>query len=123
MNGRLVPDLSAEPAAVHFAHRALAALTGVIIAVVASRVIRRRGEMPLQARLAQVALGAFFLEVLIGAINVWTELNAAAVTAHLFVGALVWIALVALAVLSRPAPAAASQRALRRREPALDTAP
>lgn len=121
MNGRLIPDLSAEPAALHFVHRALAALTGAVVGIVTWKVVRRKAEMPLQARLAHVALGAFVVEVAIGAVNVWTELNAAAVTAHLLVGALVWASLVCLAVVSRPTVAAASEQAVRRREPALDT--
>jgi heme A synthase len=49
------------------------------------------------------ALGLFAVEILIGALNVWTDLNAAAVTAHLLTGALIWSSLVAVAVSSHPA--------------------
>jgi cytochrome c oxidase assembly protein subunit 15 len=120
MNGRLIPELSAEPAALHFTHRALALAVGIIVAVVCVGVIRRRDELVVQARLAHVALGAFAVEVLIGAANVWTELDAAVVTTHLLVGTIVWGSLVGVAVVSRPMAAAASDRARALSEPVLD---
>ena len=118
MNGRLIPDLGQEPAALHFLHRALAAVVGVVVVVVCVRVLRRRRELPLQARLAHAALGAFAVQVLVGAVNVWIELNPAAVTLHLLLGALIWTSLVALAVVSRPLAAATRRTPAVR--PALD---
>jgi cytochrome c oxidase assembly protein subunit 15 len=103
MNGRLVPDLSFQLAALHFLHRLLALIVGIVVAVVAVRVIRRKQELPLQTELMHSAMGLFALEILIGALNVWTNLNAAAVTAHLLVGALIWACLVGTAVASHPA--------------------
>ncbi|MFN2488594.1 MAG: heme A synthase [Actinomycetota bacterium] len=120
MNGRVVPDLSVEPRALHFLHRTLAAASGAVVAVVALQIMRRKAELPLQAHLAHVALGAFALEVLIGAANVWTGLNAVVVTGHLLVGALVWASLVGIAVASRPATLPVAHRTLRGRRPALD---
>lgn len=109
MDGRVVPDLSSQAAAIHFFHRVVAVVVGVIVAVVAIKVIRRRTEMPLATRLAHVALGLFAVEVLIGAINVWTGLNAAAVTAHLALGAAIWGSLVGMASVTSPELAAAAQ--------------
>jgi heme A synthase len=121
MNGRLVPDLSVQLAALHFLHRALALIVGVVVAVVASRVIRRKREMPVQAKLMQSALGLFGLEVVIGALNVWTDLNAAAVTAHLLTGALIWASLVGVAVTSHPAmEQVAGETAMMSTRPALE---
>lgn len=111
MNGQLIPDLSEHAQAIHFAHRALAAVVGVIVFMVAFRVIRCRRDMPAAARWAHAALGLFAVEVSIGAANVWTGLNAAFVTAHLAIGAATWGALVALAAVTSPslveAPSAA----------------
>jgi heme A synthase len=121
MGGRLIPPLEVEAAALHFTHRALAAVAGIAVAAVCLGVIRRRGGLALQARAALVALGAFALEVVVGAANVWTELNAAVVTVHLFLGALIWTALVTLAVVSRPLPAAVPER-VSRTSPAFDSA-
>jgi heme A synthase len=102
MNGHIVPDLSAAPAALHFLHRVLAAGVGIVVAVVALRIIRSKDVMPLQARFAHAALGSFSIEILLGAANVWTGLNPVVVTAHLFVGTVVWVSLVAISVTSRP---------------------
>jgi cytochrome c oxidase assembly protein subunit 15 len=102
MNGGLVPDLSVDVHAIHFAHRALAGIVGVVVFVVGARTIRRRKEFPLQAKLSHIAVGAYAVEVLIGALNVWTRLNSASVTLHLAVGAVVWASLVGVAVVSRP---------------------
>lgn len=121
MGGRLIPSIEVEAAALHFVHRALAAVVGVAVAVACLQVIRRRTELPLQARLAHVALGVFALEVVVGAANVWTELNAAVVTIHLFLGAVVWTALVTLSVVSRPLPDVTGER-LTRSSPAFDSA-
>ena len=106
MNGRLVPDLSYEPAAIHFLHRALAALTGIVVFAVGISVIRRKEGFPLQARFAHAAMGLFGLQVLIGAGNVWNPppsiTNELLVTAHLLTAALIWGCLVALSVISNP---------------------
>jgi heme A synthase len=74
-----------------------------VVAVVGIRVLRLKEQLPLQAKLIHTAMGLFAIEILIGAINVWTDLNAAAVTAHLLTGALIWTCLVGVAVTSHPA--------------------
>ena len=102
MNGRLVPDLGVPLYAIHFFHRALAAVVGVVVAIVALRIIRDADQRPLQARLARLALVLFGVEILLGAANVWTKLNAAIVTLHLLTGALIWATFVSIAVVSRP---------------------
>jgi heme A synthase len=119
MNGKLVPDLGVEIYAIHFLHRALAAVVGMIVLVVALRIARRRDEMPGAARLAHTALGLFGVEVTIGAANVWTGLNAAFVTLHLLVGALIWGSLVGAAVMTRPR-AELAQPVVARREALLE---
>ena len=103
MGGRLIPDLEVEAYAIHFLHRALAGLTGIVLLAFALKVIKRKDELPQQARLAHIAVGAFGVEVLVGAANVWTKLNPAVVTLHLALGAAVFGSLAAIAVISRPA--------------------
>lgn len=106
MGGRLVPDLSFEPAAIHFLHRALAAISGVVVFVVGIGIARRRAELPVQAKFAHAAMGLFGMQVLIGAANVWNPppgiTNELFVTAHLLVAALIWGCLVAVAAVSLP---------------------
>jgi heme a synthase len=102
MDGQVIPDLGVHDEAAHFAHRLLAAIVGIVVFVLAWRVIRRREEVPLQARFARLGLVLFGIEVLVGAANVWTDLNAALVTAHLALGASIWASFVSVAVLSHP---------------------
>ena len=103
MNGAVIPNLAVEEQAIHFLHRALAAIVGVIVFAVCFGVIRRKNEMPVAARFAHIAVGLFVVEVLIGAANVWTELNEGFVTAHLAIGALIWTSLVGMSAAARPA--------------------
>jgi heme A synthase len=113
MDGRLIPSLDLKAEVVHFIHRALAALVGVIVGIVALRIIRRKKELPVAARLAHIAGGLYAVEVLIGAANVWSGLDAPFVAAHLAVGAAIWGTLVAVAAVSSPALAAAASPARR----------
>jgi heme A synthase len=122
INGQLVPDLGNELFAVHFLHRALTLIVGAALVVLGAGVIRRKQEQPLAAKLAHAALGLFFIEILIGAANVWTDLNAAVVTIHLIAGTLVWASLVALAAVTHPSLAGATREdELRRATPALES--
>ena len=51
--------------------------------------------------LSTVALALYGAQILVGAANVWTELSAAAVTAHVTLSAMIWGILVAIATVSR----------------------
>lgn len=114
MDGRVVPDLAVDAKAIHFLHRVVAAIVGVIVFVVAFDILKRGDEFPSARRLAHAAAGLFALEVAIGALNVWTRLNAAAVTAHLAIGAAIWGTLVAAAFVTSPAVARAERATLRK---------
>jgi heme A synthase len=98
MNGRVVPTIRSIPAGVHFAHRALALVVGVLVILVAVRARRERGGRHVVAILAGVAGFLFLSQVLIGAANVWSRLASAAVVAHVAVASLTWGATVATAV-------------------------
>jgi len=109
--GRLIPNLESQTQAVHFLHRALAVAVAIIVAGAAARAMSAKAEHPTAARLAQSAVGLFAVELLIGAANVWTELNPIVVTLHLTAGALVWACIVGMwAVASVPAWAPSGRR-------------
>jgi len=110
MDGQVIPSLDIRAETVHFIHRALAAIVGVIVFVIGARVMRRKREFPDAARLAHIAAGLFAVEVLIGAANVWTGLNAAFVTMHLALGAAIWATLVGMSAVTSPALAAEAAR-------------
>lgn len=106
MGGKVIPDLSFEPAAIHFLHRALAAVVGIYVFVFGVSVARRKDEFPRQARFVHAAMGLFAVQVLIGALNVWNPppgvTNELFVSLHLLTAALIWGCLVAVSVLSHP---------------------
>jgi heme A synthase len=105
MDGKVIPNLAVESKAIHFFHRGLAAIVGVIVFAVALDVLKRGSEFPAARRFAHAAAGLFAIEVAIGALNVWTRLNSAAVTAHLAIGAAIWGTLIAAAFVTSPAVA------------------
>ena len=102
MNGRLIPDLGVELYAIHWMHRLLAGLIGAVVVLFAVRVVRHKDTMPAAARLAHAVAGGYLLQILLGAANIWSRLNAAVVTAHLLVGALLFGGLVGISVAVHP---------------------
>jgi cytochrome c oxidase assembly protein subunit 15 len=103
MDGRAVPDLSQRLQAVHFLHRFLAVAVGALVVYASVKLLRQKQSFPHQSRLAYLALGLLAVEIVVGAANVWTGLNAVWVTAHLFFGAAIWCTLVTITVISHPA--------------------
>jgi cytochrome c oxidase assembly protein subunit 15 len=120
MNGRIIPDLSDSLYALHFAHRVLAAIVGIYLFVSLRTLIRRRDGSPGAGRLAITVLGLFAAEVVIGALNVWSGLNGAAVTAHLMTATAIWGCLVTAVCITHPAVRRVTVRSVATREPALE---
>jgi cytochrome c oxidase assembly protein subunit 15 len=113
MDGRLIPTLAVELEVLHWLHRALAVVTGVILAITLAPAIRHKNEIPRAARFATVALVAFLAEVGVGAANVLTQGNSGFVTLHLALGALIWGNVVSLALVTRPRTSVAEDRSIR----------
>ena len=100
MDGRLVPTLGGT-ATWMFVHRVLAAAVLVLViwlAIRARTMVNRSKDLVI---LSTVALLLYAAQILVGAANVWTELSAAAVTAHVALSASIWGVLVAIATVSR----------------------
>ena len=105
MGGRVVPrHLDYLAPMLHFSHRVAAVAVGGLVTWVFLRARRLTG---LPRALAHAAVGLFAVEVAVGALNVFTRLNAAVVTAHLGLSALVWSCLVAVVAVTARAPAGA----------------
>jgi cytochrome c oxidase assembly protein subunit 15 len=113
MDGKVIPDLSFEPAAIHFLHRALAAIVGAAVFAFGISVAKRKDEFPTQARFAQAAMGLFGFQVALGALNVWNPppglANELFVSLHLLTAALIWGCLVTISVVSHPETAKAAR--------------
>ncbi len=121
IDGQLIPDLSNTVFLAHFVHRLLALVVAVLLFVFCRRVIKQRESHPLASKFAQAALGLFAIEILVGAANVWTDLNSIVVTAHLLLGGLIWSSLIALAVVTRPALEKVTERRAVRTSPVLES--
>jgi protoheme IX farnesyltransferase len=94
MDGRFIPDLSAEPNVANFTHRVLA-----VIAVVLGGGLAWRARGVAHRGIRTLAWGAFALLVLqaaLGAAAVLTRLSDAAQAGHVAGSSLAWAALVAL---------------------------
>ncbi len=99
MGGHIIPSFDAPGSALHFAHRVLALLVAGHLVGVA---LRARHDDRRDVRV--LALGGLFLflsQALVGAANVWTQLQPAAVVGHATLAYVTWSAYVALAVVSR----------------------
>jgi heme A synthase len=101
MDGRIIPAISELRPALHFAHRAVAAVVFVLAVWLAVRAWRERRTRTAAAALALTAVGLCAAQILIGAANVWSRLAPAAVTAHVLVAGLIWGAVVATAAVAR----------------------
>jgi heme A synthase len=95
-NGEVVPSYHAASVQVHFLHRFLALVVGLIIVSLAYLGWRSRGQAPLVAALTTLALGVYLVQALIGAANIWTKLADEVSAAHLGGAALLWIVLAIL---------------------------
>ena len=118
MDGQVIPNLAVDEKAIHFFHRALAAVVGVVVFVVGFDIVKNGDAVA--RRFAHAGVGLFAVEVVIGALNVWTKLNAAAVTAHLAVGAAIWACFIAATFVTSPAVARPERAPLRRGTPAVE---
>ncbi|HSJ49702.1 MAG TPA: heme o synthase [Actinomycetota bacterium] len=100
MDGRLVPTLGGA-ATLMFVHRVLAALVSVLVVWLAVRARTSPARSRDLVALTTTALALFGAQILVGAANVWSELGAPAVTAHVALSGTIWGVLVATATLSR----------------------
>jgi heme o synthase len=99
MNGSLVPALT-DLTSPHVVHRWVAAIVGVILAVVALVAWRTQRDHPTLVRLAVGAAVLFAIQIVVGGLQVMTQLSAWTQTLHLALGAVIFAMLVGLTVTS-----------------------
>jgi protoheme IX farnesyltransferase len=99
MGGSLVPPMT-EASSAHILHRWVAAIVGVIVAIVAVVAWRTQRDHPVIVRLSVAAAALYGVQVVVGGLQVLTRLSAWSQTLHLALGAIVWTLLVGLAVTS-----------------------
>jgi protoheme IX farnesyltransferase len=114
-DGSLIPTFSDDPAVAslqmsHVAHRLVAAIVGVIVLAATYRVWRaagaaRRGDAQapgVERMLGLVGAAAtlYVVQLMVGALQIWTTLDWWAVSLHLAFGAAIWALLAGSAMLS-----------------------
>jgi protoheme IX farnesyltransferase len=105
----------------HHAHRVGALLTGILLGIMALRVMKRTPRDPTLVKLAHAALAMWLVQALIGGVVVLTGIQPWTVVAHVTSAGLVWIFTVALAATAyRKAPSA---QAVEAREPVATKGP
>ncbi|MEX2246089.1 MAG: COX15/CtaA family protein [Dehalococcoidia bacterium] len=98
-NGSLVPG-GGSAEGLHFLHRLLAGVLGLLLAALVYVALDERRRQPLLLALCWAALAAYVAQALVGAANIWTELADGVVIAHLGLAALLWCLMVAISALS-----------------------
>ena len=99
MGGTLVPPL-ADASSAQILHRWVAAVVAVIVAIVAIVAVRTQRSHPPIVRLAVGAAALFALQIVVGGLQVLTQLSAWTQTLHLALGAIIWAMLAGLTVVS-----------------------
>lgn len=92
-NGKLV-SAGGRLADLHYAHRLMAAVVGVLVAAVAVRAWRLRERAPLLLALASTALMLYVAQVFVGASNIWLDLATSVRIVHLALASALWAVLV-----------------------------
>jgi cytochrome c oxidase assembly protein subunit 15 len=95
-NGEVFPSAHAASVQVHFLHRFVALILGVVLLALAWRGWRERESAPYVMTFAGFALLLYVAQALVGAANIWTQLSEGAGAAHLALATLLWLLLVVL---------------------------
>ena len=95
-NGEVVPDHSLTSVQVIYLHRVLALIVGLVLLALLTVAWRERAQAPRLLTLAMVAFAVFWVQVIVGAANIWTEVADEVSTAHLAFGTLLWVVLAML---------------------------
>jgi protoheme IX farnesyltransferase len=99
MGGSLIPPLT-EASSAHVLHRWVAGIVAIIVGAIAVVAVRTQRSNPAIVRLAVGAAALFAVQVVVGGLQVLTDLSAWTQTLHLALGAIIWAMLAGLAVVS-----------------------
>jgi heme A synthase len=115
-NGSVVPGTgSAE--GLHYLHRLVAGLLGILLLGLIYLGFEERRRQPLLVALALASGVVYIAQALVGAANIWTDLSASVIVAHLSLAALLWCLTVLIAALSYYLPGTDAEEAAGGRQP------
>jgi heme A synthase len=98
-NGSVMPG-GGSAEGLHFLHRLVAGMLGIMILALIYQAFEARRRQPLLVWLSIVAGVSYVAQALIGAANIWTDLAAGVVVAHLSMAALLWCIMVSICALA-----------------------
>lgn len=103
-NGSFLPGGSSA-IALHFTHRLLAGALGIVLLALIYLAFDERRRQPWLVGLALFAGAAYIAQALLGAANIWTDLAAGIIVAHLSMASLLWCVTVLISALAFYLPA------------------
>ena len=98
-NGEFMPFGRAQLVDIHLTHRAFMYLASILVIALAVVALRRR----VAVRYAWALLGLLFVQVLVGALNVWLDEYELLILLHLALGTLLWSASLVITLQLSPA--------------------
>ncbi len=110
-NGSVLPSRG-EIGLIHFTHRVTAGFVGILVAIVFVQAKRDNAAPKFVKIMSTIALSVYAAQVLIGAANIWTELQPALAVLHLATAAALWSCLVVLTASAYQNPQTAPARQL-----------
>jgi heme A synthase len=115
-NGSVVPG-SGSAEGLHYLHRLVAGLLGILLLGLICLAFEERRRQPLLLALALVSGVVYVVQALVGAANIWTDLSASVIVAHLSLAALLWCLTVLIVALSYYLPGTDAEDAAGGRQP------
>jgi cytochrome c oxidase assembly protein subunit 15/protoheme IX farnesyltransferase len=116
--GEFLPFGRSEALDIHLTHRVFMYVSVVLLLALFLTVVRQRRRLAEAAndltQRAWLTIVVLVAQVLLGAVNVWAGEHAWLIVAHLAVGTLLWIALIAFAFTLTSVPQASAADARRR---------
>jgi heme A synthase len=105
-NGEFMPFGRAELVDIHLTHRAFMYLASILVIALALVALRRRLAVPY----AWALLGVLFVQVLVGALNVWLDEYELLILLHLALGTALWSVALSMTLQLSPARERVSRR-------------
>lgn len=98
-NGSFIPG-GDSAVGLHFLHRLLAGVLGLLLLALIYLAFEERRRQPLLLGLTLFSGAIFLAQALVGAANIWTDLAAGVVVAHLSLASLLWSVLILISALA-----------------------
>jgi len=99
--GQIIPPFESQAVAIHFAHRAWAAVVSVMVIWVLLRALRDHANHPELRNPAMLLIMLLAGQITLGAMTIWSQRAVFPTTAHVAIGATMWATSVVLTLRAR----------------------